>query len=171
MIYYFAYGSNLHPMRLLDRVPSAKLIVATQIDNHRLTFHKRSIDGSSKCDLFKTGEPSDLVHGAIYELAPEHKSTLDTFEGKGVGYIDNEIRLECQGEEYVCFAYLAQPSHIVDSLKPYHWYKEMVVLGAKFLKFPDSYISSIESVESVSDPVPERRHEREVLLQKIKDFG
>ena len=170
MIYYFAYGSNLHPVRLLDRVSSAKLIGTVQLDNHRLIFHKKSIDGSSKCNLFKTGESSDLVYGAIYELAPEHKSILDKFEGKGFGYIDNQIQFQYQDREYNCFTYLAQQSHITDSLKPYHWYKEMVVLGAKYLKFPNIYILSIESVESCDDPDKKRSTEKHELLQKIKNY-
>lgn len=170
MIHYFAYGSNLHPMRLMERVSSAKLIGDVQLGNHKLTFHKKSLDGSSKCNLFETGESLDSVYGAIYELAPEHKSILDKFEGKGAGYIDTQIQFQYQGKEYNCFTYLAQQSHITDSLKPYHWYKEMVVLGAKYLKFPNTYISSIESVESMDDPDKKRSNEKDELLQKIKNY-
>jgi AIG2-like family len=170
MIHYFAYGSNLHPIRLMDRVHSAKLIGVIELDNHRLTFHKKSTDGSSKCNLLETGSPSDSVHGAIYQLALEHKSTLDKFEGKGYGYIDSQIKLQHQGEEYICFTYLAQQSYITDSHKPYHWYKEMVVLGARHLKFPDSYVASIESVESWEDSNEKRRNEKEVLLQRIRNY-
>jgi len=171
MIYYFAYGSNLHPMRLLKRVPSAKFIGVVQLSGYKLTFHKRSVDKSSKCNLFKTGDSLDIVYGAIYEIAPEGKSTLDKFEGKGSGYIDNQIQFYYQDNEYNCFTYLAQQSYITDSLKPYHWYKEMVVLGAKYLKFPSTYISSIESVESIDDPENKRSIEKSELLQEIKNYG
>ena len=170
MICYFAYGSNLHPMRLLERIPSANLISVVELKNYRLTFHKKSTDGSAKCNLLETGESSDSVHGVIYEIKPEHKEKLDGFEGKGQGYTDNQIRFQVQEQEYNCFTYLAQQSHIVDSLKPYHWYKEMVILGAKYLKFPDSYVSSIELVESWGDQNEKRRNEKEVLLQAIRNY-
>jgi gamma-glutamylcyclotransferase len=170
MIHYFAYGSNLHPVRLMERVPSANLVAAVELNNHHLTFHKKSHDGSSKCNILDTGSGSNSVHGAIYELDPAHKSALDGFEGKGFGYLDNQISLQHQGREYNCFTYLAQESHIVDDLRPYHWYKNLVVLGARYLQFPDTYISSIESVESVEDPHEERRKEHELLIEKIINF-
>lgn len=168
MIYYFAYGSNLHPMRLVERVPSAELIGVAKHLNHSLTFHKKSNDGSSKCNMFNS--ESDLIYGAIYKLKPEHKNELDKFEGKGYGYIDNQIKLKHNGNEYTCFTYLAQPSHIVDSLKPYHWYKKLVILGARYLEFPDAYISSIEAVESMEDPDSTRRKEKEVLIESIINY-
>jgi len=87
MIYYFAYGSNLHPMRLMERVPSAELIGVATHPSHRLTFHKKSNDGSSKCNMYNSGSETDLIYGAIYKLKPEHKDELDRFEGKGCGYI------------------------------------------------------------------------------------
>ena len=168
MIYYFAYGSNLHPMRLGERVPSAELIGVAKNLNHSLTFHKKSNDGSSKCNMFNSD--SDLIYGAIYKLKPEHKNELDKFEGKGYGYIDNQIMLKHNRNEYTCFTYLAQQSHIVDSLKPYHWYKKLVILGAQYLEFPDAYISSIEAVESMEDPDSTRRKEKEVLIESIINY-
>ena len=59
---------------------------------------------------------------------------------------------------------------IADDLKPYHWYKNLVVLGARYLQFPDTYISSIEAVQSVEDPHEERRKEHEVLIEKIINY-
>jgi hypothetical protein len=154
----------------MERVPSAKLVAAVELSNHYLTFHKKSHDGSSKCNLLNTGSESTSVHGAIYELDPAHKSVLDGFEGKGFGYLDNQISVPHQGREYTCFTYLAQESHIVDDLKPYHWYKNLVVLGARYLQFPDTYISSIEAVQSVKDPHEERRKEHEVLIERIINY-
>lgn len=170
MIYYFSYGSNLHPVRLMQRVPSAELIGATEHPNHKLTFHKKSSDDSSKCNMFHSGDESDLVYGAIYRLKSEHKNVLDRFEGKGYGYIDNQIILKHNGNQYRCFTYLAQQSHIVDNLKPYNWYKTLVILGAKYLEFPGSYISSIEEVESMEDPNLKRRNEQEELIESINKY-
>jgi hypothetical protein len=170
MMHCFAYGSNLHPVRLIERVPSANLVGVIGLSRHRLAFHKKSKDRSSKCNLFQTGSESDSVYGAIYEVDPEHKSALDRFEGKGSGYRDNQIKLHHQGQEYSCFTYVAQRAHIVDTLKPYHCYKRLVVLGARYLQFPVSYVTSIESVESVEDPDDERRAENDTLIARIIDY-
>lgn len=170
MIYYFAYGSNLHPMRLMERAPSAELVGMAKHYNHKLTFHKKSNDDSSKCNMFNSAAESDVIYGAIYKLNPEDKNKLDRFEGKGYGYIDNQILLKHNGNEYSCFTYLAQQSHIVDNLKPYHWYKNLVILGAQYLKFPERYISSIEAIESMEDPDQERRKEKEELIESIINY-
>lgn len=170
MIYYFAYGSNLHPVRLMERVPSAKFICVTEIKKHALTFHKKGKDGSTKCDLFQTGEEADVVYGAIYTLDASDKAALDGFEGKGAGYMDTQILLRFTDKEYNCFTYIAQQSHIVENLQPYHWYKKLVVLGAEYLKFPDAYISAIESVESKEDPDEIRKEEKGILIESIINY-
>ncbi len=167
MIYYFAYGSNLHPMRLGARVPSAELVGVAKYPNHRLTFHKRSKDGSAKCNMLNRGVKSDLIYGAIYKIKSKHKNKLDSFEGKGYGYIDKQITIEHNGDKYTCFTYLAQQSYIVNNLKPYHWYKELVVIGAQYLEFPSFYISFIKAVESTQDPDHERRKENEELIEQM----
>ena len=170
MIYYFAYGSNLHPMRLMERVPSAELVGVAEHSNHKLTFHKKSTDDSSKCNMFNSANESDLIYGAIYKLKPEHKNELDGFEGKGYGYLDNQIMLKHNGNEYCCFTYLAQQSHMVDNLKPYHWYKQLVILGAQYLELPEWYISSIEEIDSMEDPDQSRKREKEELIERIIDY-
>lgn len=154
----------------MERVPSAELVGVAKHSNHILAFHKKSIDGSSKCNMFNSGTGSAMVYGAIYKLKPEHKNELDRFEGKGYGYIDKRIQLKQDGNIYTCFTYSAQQSYIVENLKPYHWYKELVILGAQYLEFPGSYISSIEAIESMQDHDPKRRKENEMLVDNIINY-
>lgn len=148
-------------------MPSANLLGVVELDKYRLAFHKKGQDGSSKCNLVRTDSEFDRVYGAVYELEQEHKNVLDCFEGTGYGYRDQQIMLQCQGQAYKCFTYFAQQSHIVEKLKPYHWYKQLVVRGARYLRFPDSYLVLIESIESVEDPDEKRRKEYERLMEKI----
>jgi hypothetical protein len=118
--------------------------------------------------MFQSRAEADRIHGAIYQINYDHKNELDRYEGNG--YMDNEITLHHDGEVYTCFTYLAQQSHIVDDVRPYHWYKKLVVLGARYLEFPSSYISSIEAVESMEDPESGRRRERAKLIEKIISY-
>jgi gamma-glutamylcyclotransferase len=167
MLSYFAYGSNLHPLRLIERVSSATLVGVVTLTSHRLMFHKHSIDESSKCNVIRTGDENDRVFGAIYEIDPAQKPDLDCIEGRGCGYVDHHLSLQYQGREYTCFTYVAQRSYIVDHLKPYHWYKQLVVLGARYLRFPDVYVCSVESVESMEDPDEQRKKRYHVLIEDI----
>ena len=157
-------------MRLLERVSSAELLKVIELRQYRLAFQKRSQDGSSKCNLVRTGAKSDAVHGAIYQIDVAHKQALDRFEGNGNGYQDSQLTVELYGEEQSCFTYFAQPSHIEIGVKPYHWYKNLVVLGAKHLQFPEVYVGSIELIESVEDPDETRREQHNLLIGKLVNF-
>jgi len=154
-------------VRLLERVPSTNLLGVAELDKHRLAFHKKSQDGSSKCNLVHTGEESDGVYGAIYQMDSAHKQALDSFEGNGNGYHDSQLTVELHGKEHSCFTYFAQSSHIDDGLKPYHWYKDLVVLGAQHLQFPNAYVRSIELIESVEDSDEIRRIQHQRLIERI----
>jgi hypothetical protein len=153
-------------MRLIQRVPSAELIGVAEYPNHKLTFNKLSGD-SGKCNIVNSGNASDVVYGAIYKLQHEHKNMLDRVEGNGFGYIDKKITLKYNGNDYSCFTYIAQPSCIIEQLKPYHWYKKLVILGAQYLKFPASYIASIEAVRAKQDPSSTIREQQEKLIENI----
>lgn len=170
-IHYFAYGSNLHPVRLEERVPSARLLDVVQVNGYCLKFHKKSEDGSSKCSLLKTASGSDVVFGALYEIAPQHKVDLDRFESRGNGYRDCLIDIHQQQKRYQCFTYIAEDSHVKESLRPYHWYKKLVVLGAGYLQFPESYVAQIEAVNSIQDDNVNRRKDMEKLIEKIMNYG
>ena len=167
MIHYFAYGSNLHPVRLQARVSSAELIGGVELKRHRLAFHKKSHDDSGKCNILETGVDSQSVFGAIYKIHSAHKVALDRFEGKGKGYIDSDIHLCHKGREYHCFTYRAQDSYIMPDLNPYHWYKELVLLGAQYHQFPGHYIESIAGVMSMQDPDVSRRQEYDSLIKRM----
>lgn len=57
----FAYGSNMLVARLTERVPSARPIGIGQLKGHVLRWHKRSKDGSGKCDIEITESDADSV--------------------------------------------------------------------------------------------------------------
>ena len=83
-LYYLAYGSNLHPVRLQNRVPSANFMGLVAMPGYRLCFHKRHHDDNSgKCNMYWTSEDNDVVYGAIYEMHSSEKSLLDQCEGTG----------------------------------------------------------------------------------------
>jgi hypothetical protein len=69
-IHYFAYGSNMSTPRLRYRVPGCRFTFVARLPNYKLCFHKRSKDGSAKCNAFRTAEPTDAVIGAVYQIPP-----------------------------------------------------------------------------------------------------
>lgn len=161
-IRYAAYGSNLHPVRLTERLPSAQLIGPGFLPNHRLHFGKRSIDTSGKCSIAPEGSG---IRVAVYELNIADKRRLDDIEGVGRGYSDEII--EVPGFS-ACSTYVGEPSHIDESLLPYDWYRELVLLGCRFHGFPAEYTAAIEALETVVDPDAERSAMNWRLIERIR---
>jgi hypothetical protein len=96
-VIYFAYGSNMLTPRLRHRAPSSVLLSTASLPQHRLRFHKRSKDGSGKCNAYPTADASDAVYGALFEIPQEEKRKLDRTEGLGSG-LSRAIRAGCPAE-------------------------------------------------------------------------
>lgn len=157
----FCYGSNMSQRRLQARVPSARFKTVAELPNHRLRFHKAAMDGSAKCDAEETGNPEDRVVGVVYEIADSQKPDLDKHEALGFGYDEKQVELAAPEGNLQAWMYFA--TRIDDSLKPFHWYKDHVLTGARENGLPADYIARIEAVESIDDPSPER-HGRELAI-------
>jgi gamma-glutamylcyclotransferase (GGCT)/AIG2-like uncharacterized protein YtfP len=154
---YFAYGSNMSMKRLTapERVPSARRVCTARLPKHQLRFHKRSNDGSAKCDAFYTGDDKDFVMGVLYEVSNFEKKNLDRVEGLNHGYKEKDITLiKDLGGEQEAITYYA--TDIDPHLKPYNWYKHHVLTGAQENNLPTEYISIIEKFDAVEDPDIER---------------
>ena len=126
---YFAYGSNMLTDRLRERVPSATAIGIGRLGGHELRWDKRSgHDGSGKCDAEATGRQEDVVWGVVFELDPDEKSALDRAEGLGAGYMDKTVQVSTDAGPVTAVMYYAIDKDA--SLRPYHWYKALVIAGA-----------------------------------------
>jgi hypothetical protein len=111
-----------------------------------LYFHKRGDDKSAKCNILAgVGE----VHCAIYEISAKDKLVLDRIEGVGLGYSETTLTIPNVGD---CLSYVAADTHIDDSLLPYDWYHEFVMIGAHTHGFPDNYLKQIGLEQSLHDP-------------------
>ena len=159
---YAAYGSNLHPDRLKERVPSARLRGSSVLEGWGLRFRKRGQDGSSKCDMIPS---SETLHMAVYQINPAEKPYLDEIESLGEGYLEKEIHIPDYG---TCFVYIAQDSHVDSSLKPFGWYKELVLLGCMHHAFPPEYVKTIQKVPHIQDHDTTRHEKWMSLVRKIR---
>lgn len=138
-------------LRIKHRVGSATAVSTARLPGHSLRFHKRSIDGSAKCDIVQTDNRFDIVHGVVFEIPASEKPILDQYESLGNGYAEKQVSVILpHGESLVASTYYA--THIDASLSPYHWYKEHVIRGAREYGLPAEHIAAIEAVPSIPDP-------------------
>jgi gamma-glutamylcyclotransferase len=169
---YFAYGSNMLSQRLTARVSSAAFLTTALLRGYALRFHKRSKkDGSGKCDALHTGDTRDVVYGAVFEIDEAEKADLDRHEGLGNGYDGAEVEVETDGGAVTAFTYLADRRAVDGSLKPYTWYKDYVVEGAKQNSLPPEYVASLEQIEAMADPDQEREAENRLILARLREEG
>lgn len=148
---YAAYGSNLHPQRLLQRIATARLVTTAYLAEWSLRFHKRGDDGSGKCSIVAG---SSGVHLAIYELSIADKALLDAIEGVGRGYKNAQLQIPSVGR---CHSYLADERYVDDAAIPYDWYRALVHAGARCHDFPAAYLAAIEDHPAHEDPDKHRR--------------
>lgn len=156
----FAYGSNMLSARLKARCPSARPRGVARLPGHELRWHKRSMDGSGKCDVVPAS--SDLaVFGVVYEIDANEKPALDQAEGLGHGYDKKDATVILNGVAVTVSIYFATKAD--PALKPYTWYKALVVAGAKEHGLPAPYIASLETVEA-SEDANRTRHDRNMRI-------
>ena len=162
-MYYFAYGSNLLHARMTRRVGPLAPPRAATLGGYELRWHKRSQDGSGKCDIIPS--PGGVVHGGVYPLDDAQLATLDGIEGVGHGYRrDGSLAVHSEGEELAIVAYIAEAAFIDPALRPYEWYHEIVVAGASALALPARYVQSLRAMRPVPDPDVRRAARERAIL-------
>lgn len=145
-----------------NRTPTAVTIGIGFVQGHRLTFDKVSNDGSGKCDIEVTKNPKDRVYGVLFKISSAEKSNLNRAEGCGQGYKEENVRVVTSSGPCTATTYVATAKD--PALRPYHWYKALVVAGAVEHGLPNDYIEWLRTFESQADPNTNRCAENEALL-------
>ena len=74
MLYYFAYGSNLHHHQMKKRCPNCRFIKKITLANYKLTFRSRY----GAADIEK--KVGTKVYGALYTISKAAEKRLDVYE-------------------------------------------------------------------------------------------
>ena len=80
MIYYFAYGSNLHHQQMKRRCPKCKFIKRLVLNNFQLTFRNKG----GWADIEK--RVNKKVYGGLYAISKYAESRLDKYEDYPIVY-------------------------------------------------------------------------------------
>lgn len=165
-LHYVAYGSNLHPLRLQQRAPSASPLAVVHLRHQLVTFHKRSNDGSGKCNL--TPDDDSTSYGVLYKMTPHDMTALDAAEGPE--YLRQLLQVTIGNKIYTPTVYIARSESIDASLVPYCWYRDLVVQGARYFNFPASYVAALQGVPCTNDPDVTRVQRNQALLGTVTQY-
>lgn len=162
---YFAYGSNMPTLRITDEVrcPSAEFAGVGALKGYELRWHKPSRDESGKCDVVRSLDAESSVLGVLYRINQSDKAALDKEEA---GYNAISMDIITDGNVGPALVYVARKQD--KNRRPYTWYKELVLLGAIQHGLPDAYLEGIKSVAADVDPNPNRRLEKEALVERVR---
>ena len=163
--YVFSYGSNLLFERIQDRVKSVQNVMKYQLDGYRLLFNKASEDGSVKANIEETSNSGDFVLGMIHMIKYKEKPILDKYETLGHGYQLICFRLLIRDEIKTVHTYIANEERFTRIGKPYRWYLDLIIAGAKQNRFPNRYITELLSIETEKDRNDSRRRRNREILQ------
>ena len=169
---YFAYGEMMFSARLQKIVPQATCLGVAKVMGYKLFFHSRGHeDPSGKCNIIPVKDPFCEVYGVIYEISQRERHLLDKDQSLGCGSMDVTLKVfpvDSTHENGVfAFTYIAHKENIFEDLVPYHWYKEMVLSGAREHQLPSEYIHHLEQYAVTYDPNVQRANRQKRYLESI----
>lgn len=152
MPYYFAYGSNMNPVRVEARIGDTRRAVAGVLVDHVLRFDKASkVPGVSHANV--APRPGKRVEGVLFELAsPEQIRDMDPFEGHPDEYRRHRLPIETAEGAIEAWVYIARPGTTADALQPAHEYLEHLLCGQAFLSADyHAWLADVPAVAGLDD--------------------
>jgi hypothetical protein len=106
------------------------------------------------------------VVGVIFDLDECELPMLDKSEGAGKGYDRKDhfpVLIAGSHVPLDAVTYIASPSCIDCKLKPFDWYLNLVVEGARQHELSPEYVSALEATPSTTDPDTTRKSRMEAM--------
>ena len=135
---YFAYGSNLKKEQMNERDVVIYKTYKGFINNYKLEFNKKSIDGSSKANITKSD--GEIVWGVCFELDSDSFENLKNYEK---GYDEQDVIVFDENQNILLTAKTFVSNKICDKL-PTKDYLDKIIEGAKQHGLPKEYIQELE---------------------------
>ena len=142
-VWYFAYGSNMDPVRLKERCTDKGAPVLERVAGHlsgwRLVFNKQRRDRPGEGAANVVEDPSGLVEGTLNRMAAAGLDLLDIDEGVRSGqYRRRSVRVMRVDAATTVDAvmYVALPGVVRSGLRPPRWYLGHLLAGRDLLSAP-----------------------------------
>ena len=144
---FAAYGVGINRAEMAKRCPTAKLLGATTLRNHRLTF--RGTHAAAVANIEPTKGCSVPV--LVWDIAPSDEVALDLYEGFPHLYEKQQVKIRLDGMLVNCMAYVMRGDRPLG--KPSAFYYSAVLEGYKAAGFD---VDILRSAVSESAEVIER---------------
>jgi hypothetical protein len=132
--YYFAYGSNMNPERVVQRGIEFEYVMGGYVRGYALRFDKKSRDFVCGGHANIAYEVNGLVEGVVYQLShADEILKMDPFESAPIDYSRELIRVETASGDLWAWTYFANAALIASGLKPPREYMDHLLAGDVFL--------------------------------------
>jgi gamma-glutamylcyclotransferase (GGCT)/AIG2-like uncharacterized protein YtfP len=104
VVLYFAYGANMDPEQMKQRVPGARAVGPARLDEFGLTFSvysDRWEGGAANIEL----DPEGHVWGVLWEIPDESSGALDAYQGHPVFFRREEVSVTGSEGSVVAWTY------------------------------------------------------------------
>ena len=153
MIWYFAYGSNMNPVRLADQRLKERAVqmgprIGGRLDGWRLMFNKiaRSPEGAAAGNIVEA--PGEAVHGTLNRMPDAGLAVLDIWEGVAGGHYERRtvpvLRAD-SGETVEAVTYIALK--VGEGLRPTREYLGHLLAGKDLL--PAAYWEKLKETPTL----------------------
>lgn len=146
--HYFAYGSNMNPLRVADRGLRISETVGAVLGGYRLVFNKRSKGSPTTGHANIEYAPACKVEGVLYELdSCEEILKMDPFENAPVNYGREVVSLKANGGIQWAWTYFANPALKEDGLLPEREYLDHLLSGKPYISI--AYYDYLENIKVI----------------------
>ena len=132
-IIYFAYGANLNLHGMGLRCPGCRPLGTGILPDHRLVFR-------GVADIETAA--GEQVHGALYEITPDHLYSLDRFESYPRLYTRKQVEVVTENGETIT-ATVYQMTKRNGYSPPSNGYLNIILSGCCQWGIPEAYIRNV----------------------------
>ncbi|MCA1830948.1 MAG: gamma-glutamylcyclotransferase [Actinobacteria bacterium] len=139
---YFAYGSNMDPVRMSFRCKGARAVGTAILPDHRLTFRRWRTWRTGLADVEPA--PGERVVGVLWEIDERHERRLDRYEAVDRDLYRKERArvIAAGGHEFDVMIYVAT---LTGPKRPSKRYLRLLIRGAERNGLPPEYVETLHA--------------------------
>ena len=99
---YIAYGSNMNLAQMANRCPTAAVVGASEMKDHRLLFRGQHAGAVATVEPLKGGS----VPVVVWEITPADEIALDRYEGFPFLYRKETVKVKLDGKTVSVMVYI-----------------------------------------------------------------
>lgn len=135
LCWYFAYGSNLDPQQLRERIGEWNNSIRSVLSGHRLIFNVKSKRWNGyTANIISTENSSDRVYGVKFRITKQQLEKLTQWEGVEPTYLS----------EVEAYSYMFSTSR--SGMKPSADYLDTVIRGLIFHDYGNDVITEVRRI-------------------------